>query len=56
MGDTKSGPFDIPGELAREWLRLPANPKGIIYDLSQRPGVVAGAGVAVKVGAAARLP
>ncbi len=28
MGDTKSGPFDIPGELAREWLRLPANPNG----------------------------
>ena len=26
MGDTKGGPFDIPGELAREWLRLPANP------------------------------
>ena len=26
MGDTKSGPFDIPGDLAREWLRLPANP------------------------------
>ena len=28
MGDTKSGPFDIPGDLAREWLRLPANPNG----------------------------
>ena len=28
MGDTKGGPFDIPGELAREWLRLPANPNG----------------------------
>ena len=26
MGDTKSGAFDIPGDLAREWLRLPANP------------------------------
>ena len=26
MGDTKSGPFDIPGDLARAWLRLPANP------------------------------
>ena len=26
MGDTKGGPFDIPGDLAREWLRLPANP------------------------------
>ena len=26
MGDTKSGTFDISGDLAREWLRLPANP------------------------------
>ena len=28
MGDTKGGPFDIPGDQAREWLRLPANPNG----------------------------
>ena len=28
MGDTKNGPFEIPGDLAREWLRLPANPNG----------------------------
>ena len=28
MGDTKSGPFDIPGDLARAWQRLPANPNG----------------------------
>ena len=28
MGHTKGGPFDIPGDLAREWLRLPANPNG----------------------------
>ena len=28
MGDTKNGAFDIPGDLAREWLRLPANPNG----------------------------
>ena len=27
-GTTKSGPFDIPGELARKWLSLPANPNG----------------------------
>ena len=27
-GDKKGGPFDIPGDLAREWLRLPANPNG----------------------------
>jgi type II restriction/modification system DNA methylase subunit YeeA len=28
MGDTKGGPFDIPGRLAREWLELPLNPNG----------------------------
>ena len=28
MGDTKGGPFDIPGELARKWLREPSNPNG----------------------------
>ena len=28
MGDTKGGPFDVAGEQAREWLRLPANPNG----------------------------
>ena len=28
MGDTKGGPFDVPGDLAREWLHLPANPNG----------------------------
>ena len=28
MGDTKGGPFDIAGDQAREWLRLPANPHG----------------------------
>ena len=28
MGDTKGGPFDIPGEQARKWLREPANPNG----------------------------
>ena len=28
MGDTKGGPFDIPGDKAREWLQLPANPNG----------------------------
>ena len=27
-GDEKGGPFDIAGDLAREWLRLPANPNG----------------------------
>lgn len=28
MGDTKGGAFDIPGQLARDWLRLPTNPNG----------------------------
>ena len=28
MGDTKGGAFDIPGDLARSWLRLPLNPNG----------------------------
>ena len=27
-GDEKGGPFSVPGDLAREWLRLPANPNG----------------------------
>jgi type II restriction/modification system DNA methylase subunit YeeA len=28
MGDTKGGNFDVPGELARKWLRHPLNPNG----------------------------
>ena len=28
MGDTKGGGFDVAGDKAREWLRLPANPNG----------------------------
>jgi len=28
MGDTKGGPFDVPGDQAREWLREPTNPNG----------------------------
>ena len=28
MGDTKGGPFDISGDLARDWLQLPSNPNG----------------------------
>ena len=28
QGDIKRGPFDIPGDLAREWLCLPDNPNG----------------------------
>ena len=28
MGDTKGGSFDVSGDLARTWLRLPTNPNG----------------------------
>ena len=28
LGVNKNGAFDIPGDVAREWLRLPANPNG----------------------------
>ncbi len=28
IGGMKKGSFDIPGDLARKWLRLPANPNG----------------------------
>ena len=28
IGDQKSGPFNVPGSLAREWLRMPSNPNG----------------------------
>jgi type II restriction/modification system DNA methylase subunit YeeA len=28
MGDTKGGAFDVPGDLARQWLQLPLNPNG----------------------------
>ena len=28
IGDQKTGAFDIPGDLARQWLRLPENPNG----------------------------
>ena len=28
MGDTKGSPFDVAGDQARAWLRLPANPNG----------------------------
>ena len=28
MGDTKGGPFNVSGDLARAWLRLPSNPNG----------------------------
>ena len=28
IGDLKTGPFDVSGQQAREWLRLPTNPNG----------------------------
>jgi type II restriction/modification system DNA methylase subunit YeeA len=28
LGIQKSGPFDIPGDLARKWLKMPLNPNG----------------------------
>ena len=28
LGVNKNGAFDVPGEVARDWLRLPANPNG----------------------------
>ena len=46
MGDTKGGAFDVPGELARAWLRAPINPNGRPnslkpwvngFDLTRRP-------------------
>jgi len=28
QGTIKTGPFEIPGDLARQWMKLPANPNG----------------------------
>jgi type II restriction/modification system DNA methylase subunit YeeA len=28
MGDSKGGPFDVPGDVARPWLAMPLNPNG----------------------------
>ena len=66
MGDTKGGPFDIAGDLAREWLRLPANPNGRMntdvlkpwvngMDLTRRPAGkwVVDFGLSMSVGEAA---
>ena len=39
MGDTKGGPFDVPGEVARRWLALPANPNGRANSEVVRPWV-----------------
>ena len=37
MGDTKSGAFDVSGDLAREWSRLPADPNGSGRALARAP-------------------
>ena len=37
LGVNKNGAFDIPGQLAREWLRLPANPNGRPNAMSLNP-------------------
>jgi type II restriction/modification system DNA methylase subunit YeeA len=37
LGIQKSGPFDIPGAVAREWVALPANPNGVSNSQVLRP-------------------
>ena len=37
MGDTKGGAFDIPGDLARGWLRAPTNPNSRLNSDVLRP-------------------
>jgi type II restriction/modification system DNA methylase subunit YeeA len=37
IGIQKSGPFDIPDDLARQWLRLPLNPNGRLNSDVIRP-------------------
>lgn len=41
MGDTKGGAFDIPGDLAREWLKAPQNPNGLQNAQVLKPYAVA---------------
>ena len=66
MGDTKGGPFDISGDLAHKWLRLPTNPNGRTNadvlkpwvngkDLTQRPAGkwIVDFGLSMSVGEAA---
>lgn len=36
-GGQKFGPFDVPGDLAREWLKLPSNPHGRLNAEVLRP-------------------
>lgn len=37
QGTIKTGPFEIPGELARQWIGLPVNPNGKKNDQVLRP-------------------
>ncbi len=39
LGGFKKGSFDIIGDLAREWLRLPANPNGLLNSNVLKPWV-----------------
>ena len=39
QGDIKRGPFDIPGDTARKWLVLPANPNGCSNAKVLRPWI-----------------
>lgn len=39
MGDTKGGAFDVPGDLARTWLRAPLNPNGQPNSVVLKPWV-----------------
>ena len=38
-GNTKNGPFDVSGDLARKWLHLPANPNGRPNDDVLKPWI-----------------
>jgi type II restriction/modification system DNA methylase subunit YeeA len=39
MGDTKGGAFDVPGEMARAWLKAPLNPNGRLNSDVLKPWV-----------------
>ncbi len=37
IGDQKTGPFDVDGDVARTWIRLPLNPNGLSNSAVLRP-------------------
>lgn len=39
MGDTKGGPFDIPGDVARAMLKAPTNPNGLRNSIVVKPWI-----------------